>query len=214
MSPHAALSSDAAHSRSARPPCMAVISSTPSPRSAPYHSPNTAPARAAGAASFSPSATDGHDPGSCTDHTRRNRLAPSALATSWTDCGRGAETDRRRHEHEEEHGDRGDRHRATVAPEHDQQARRHGDPRRGVGDRRQADDEPAQSRHAGRHERGHEGQRSTDDEPTRGGPHGRPRGPEVHVTAVADDRARWRRWASRSSRSPIRRGRPTSRQRR
>ena len=64
---------------------MAVINSTPSPRSAPYHSPNTAPARAAGAASFNPSATDGHDPGSCTDHTRRNRLAPSAPATSWTD---------------------------------------------------------------------------------------------------------------------------------
>ncbi len=80
--PHAAQSSDAAQSRSGRPPCMAVISSTPSPRRAPYHSPNTAPASAAGAASLSPSTTEGQHAGSCTDQTRRRRGAPSAVATS------------------------------------------------------------------------------------------------------------------------------------
>ena len=45
-------------------------SSTPRPRSAPYHSPKMAPASAAGAASLSPSSSDGQQPGSCTARTR------------------------------------------------------------------------------------------------------------------------------------------------
>ena len=101
---------------------------------------------------------------------------------------RGPEADRCRHEHEEEHGDRGNRHRAPVAPEHDQQARRDGDPRSGVGDGRQAHDEPAQRRHAGRDERRSEGQQSADGEPASGRPHGCARRAEVDVAAVADDR--------------------------
>ena len=99
-----------------------------------------------------------------------------------------AEADRRRDEHEEEHGDRGDRHRTPVASEHDQQARCDGDPRRGVGDRRQADDEPPQPRHAGGHQRGTEGEQAADREPTAGGPHRRAGRAEVDVAAVADDR--------------------------
>jgi hypothetical protein len=46
-----------------------------------------APASAAGAASLSPSAIDGHAAGSCTSHMRWNRLAPRTDATSWTATG-------------------------------------------------------------------------------------------------------------------------------
>ena len=66
-----------------RPLCIAPSSSTPSPRSAPYHSPNTAPAIDAGAASFNPSMTDGQHAGSCNDHSRNHREPPSAVTTSW-----------------------------------------------------------------------------------------------------------------------------------
>ncbi len=66
---------------------MAPISSTPRPRGAPYHSPNTAPARAAGAARRSPSTTDGQHAGSCTVHTRFSGDMPSAVATSWAAAG-------------------------------------------------------------------------------------------------------------------------------
>src|SRR5687767_2443761 len=83
----AALKSEAAHNCDGRADCMAVISRTPKPRGAPYHSPNTAPASAAGAANLSPSATDGHAAGSWTDQTRRSRVAPRTDATSWVEAG-------------------------------------------------------------------------------------------------------------------------------
>ena len=106
-----------------------VISSTPRPRGAPYHSPKMAPASAAGAASLRPSMTDGHAAGSCTDHIRWNRLAPSAEATSWAAGGRRAETDGGRDEDEEEHGQGRHGGRAAVRPEDDEEARRDRDPR-------------------------------------------------------------------------------------
>ena len=82
-----ALSNEAAHSCWGRADCMAVISSTPRPRGAPYHSPKMAPASAAGAASLSPSAMEGHAAGNCTNHMRWNRLAPRTEATSWVAAG-------------------------------------------------------------------------------------------------------------------------------
>ena len=86
-SPIEALSNEAAHSCCGRADCIAVISSTPRPRGAPYHSPKIAPASAAGAASFSPSAIEGHAAGNCTNHMRWNRLAPRTDATSWVAAG-------------------------------------------------------------------------------------------------------------------------------
>ena len=167
---------------------MAVISSTPSPRSAPYHSPNTAPAREAGAASFRPSATDGHDAGSWTDQTRRNRLAPSAPATSWTDveaAPRPTDVDTNTKKNTAIAATAtGPRSRPSTINRHGATAT-HG---RGVGDRRQADDEPPQPRHAGRHESGAEGQQPADGEPAAGRPHRRAGRAEVDIAAVADDR--------------------------
>ena len=82
-----ALSNEAAQSCWGRADCIAVIRSTPRPRGAPYHSPKMAPASAAGAASLSPSAIDGHAAGSCTNHMRWKRLAPRTEATSWAAAG-------------------------------------------------------------------------------------------------------------------------------
>ena len=75
--------SDAAHRRVMRKFCMPLIISTPSPRSAPYHSPRIAPSTAAGAAIFRASAMAGRAQGSCRRRKRSHRDAPKVENTSW-----------------------------------------------------------------------------------------------------------------------------------
>ena len=188
-SPQAAQTRAAAHSRSARPPCIEVMSSTPSPRSAPYHSPNTAPASAAGAASLSPSAVDGQDAGSCTDQSRRNRPAPRAVATS---CVAGGAAPRPTDVETNTGKNTASAATATgpsTAPEHDQQARRDGHPRCRVGDGREAHHEAPQRGDRDGDERGEEGNAAPDDEAPCGRRQGGGRSPPIGVAAVTEDRA-------------------------
>ena len=121
--PHAALSIDAAHSRSARPLCIA------------REQQHAQPARGA-----VPLAEDGaghrgrrgqlqpvDDRRPARGQLQRPQPQPPRAAERGDHVvalrGDRTEADAGRDEHEEEHGDRGDGHRSAIAPEDDQQAR-------------------------------------------------------------------------------------------